>query len=406
MIKISILGDIMCEPLLIRAAKKGKTYNFNPIFNEIKEIIKDSDYAIGNLETPLAGKDKFFCNELYSFNAPDEFAIAVKNAGIDMVTTANNHCLDRGMDGLDRTLEILDNAGIGHCGTSSEKKDSRIGYFKIGNIRFALVCGTYGTNHQSNHVLIMKDREKNVNLLRGQDAIGFYKIGKKDPTAKTRNNRWIRFLYRVLRKAGLVPWKAQMIYKLFRQKKTIPYSDDYMEGEIPSIYTDMLLKDLQEARKNADFVFFFPHIGGQFNTEPGTFSKYITKCAADSGCCDIIVSSHAHVIQGHGILSETPCFYSIGNVSMSPNSYYIPDDADTDLGIILHIYLEGSRIHKISFTMIHISEKIHGMMKILPIDKINVSGSLIARIRKNYRLFTGMEMPINKPFKREYDIKL
>ena len=65
MIKISILGDIMCEPLLLKAAKKGGSYDFSGVFENVKELLSESDYVIGNLETPLAGKEAKYVNELY-----------------------------------------------------------------------------------------------------------------------------------------------------------------------------------------------------------------------------------------------------------------------------------------------------------------------------------------------------
>ena len=74
MIKISFLGDIMCEPLLLKAAKIHNTYDFSRVFLNVKGLLADSDYVVGNLETPLAGEEAGLVNELFSFNAPDEFA--------------------------------------------------------------------------------------------------------------------------------------------------------------------------------------------------------------------------------------------------------------------------------------------------------------------------------------------
>ena len=109
--KITIIGDIMCEPRLLKASKSKGHYNFDGVFQNVKDLFKESDYVIGNLETPLAGKEKGYTNGLFSFNTPDEFADAVKASGIDLVTTANNHCFDRGIDGMIRTLEVLEKKG-------------------------------------------------------------------------------------------------------------------------------------------------------------------------------------------------------------------------------------------------------------------------------------------------------
>ena len=72
----------MCEPLLLRAARKEDSYDFNCVFEHVKEIFANSDCVIGNLETSLARIDAGLVNKLFSFNALDEFADAVKDAGI------------------------------------------------------------------------------------------------------------------------------------------------------------------------------------------------------------------------------------------------------------------------------------------------------------------------------------
>lgn len=60
---------------------------------------------------------------MYSFNTPDRFVCSMKSAGIDYVSTANNHCLDRGTEGLIRTLDLLDQYGIKHFGTYRSKEE-------------------------------------------------------------------------------------------------------------------------------------------------------------------------------------------------------------------------------------------------------------------------------------------
>ena len=55
--KITFLADIMCEPPVLKAAKrKGGRYDFGGVFAHEKGLISEADLVIGNLETPLAGK--------------------------------------------------------------------------------------------------------------------------------------------------------------------------------------------------------------------------------------------------------------------------------------------------------------------------------------------------------------
>ena len=106
--KLTVLGDIMCELSVLKAAKKGKTYDFNWCFDGVRDLLKKSDYRICNLETPMAGEEAGYSKNFICFNAPDTYADAIKNAGFDLVATANNHTFDRGYDGLVRTIQVLD----------------------------------------------------------------------------------------------------------------------------------------------------------------------------------------------------------------------------------------------------------------------------------------------------------
>ena len=74
---------------------------------------------MGSLETPLAGrKAKYTCEDT-NLNTPDDILYSLKEMGINMLTTGNNHALDRGKKGLIRTLETLDRYGFDHIGTAN-----------------------------------------------------------------------------------------------------------------------------------------------------------------------------------------------------------------------------------------------------------------------------------------------
>ena len=105
--KITVLGDLMCEPPFLEAAK-ARGMDFYTAMKPLKGLLREADYVIGNMESPVAGEKAVYTEWLASFNAPDEFPKAIKELGVDLVSTANNHAVDRGMDGMRKTLDKLD----------------------------------------------------------------------------------------------------------------------------------------------------------------------------------------------------------------------------------------------------------------------------------------------------------
>ena len=98
--KITFLGDIMCEKPFLKAAIK-RNNDFYSTFARLQEMLSESDFVAGNLETPIAGKELGYTKDLYAFNTPSEFLDGLKKLKIDLYLTANNHCLDRGVKGLE-----------------------------------------------------------------------------------------------------------------------------------------------------------------------------------------------------------------------------------------------------------------------------------------------------------------
>lgn len=149
-ITLTFLGDAMMHKEQIRNAyiKEHSAYSFNEYFESLEGIIRSADLAIINAEFTLAGKpySGYPC-----FSAPDEYAEYLKDSGIDIFLTANNHILDKGWRGLRRTLEVYSDKEIFTAGTAlSAKEDSLCNplIVPVRGIRIAFVNATYGTNAQ------------------------------------------------------------------------------------------------------------------------------------------------------------------------------------------------------------------------------------------------------------------
>lgn len=145
------VGDAMQHQAQIDRAKELGTdggYDYSESFSLIAPAVRKADYAVVNLEVPLGGGKGGYTG-YPCFSAPDEFAVALKDAGFDLFLTANNHTLDRSDAGLRRTLTVLDSLQVDHTGTFYDKseRDAKVPFIKsVNGIKVAFLNYTYGTN--------------------------------------------------------------------------------------------------------------------------------------------------------------------------------------------------------------------------------------------------------------------
>ena len=162
-INIVGIGDSLCHSQNFKDAYDSETdtYDFSPMFKNVTKYVENATVAVGNLETTLAGKERGYSG-YPTFNSPDELALDLKEMGIDILTTANNHCIDKGYSGLVSTLDKLDEYGIAHTGTSRSVEEQNTILFKdLEGIKTAFLCYTYGTNG----IPIPTGKEYCVNLI-------------------------------------------------------------------------------------------------------------------------------------------------------------------------------------------------------------------------------------------------
>lgn len=129
------------------AAADGRAgYDFAPLMAGIEPLVSEADLAICHLETPLAPPGGPFSGYPV-FSVPPEIAPALAETGYDACSTAANHSYDQGADGVDRTLDTLDAAGIDHAGTArSEAEANELTMVDVGNVAVALLSYSYSFN--------------------------------------------------------------------------------------------------------------------------------------------------------------------------------------------------------------------------------------------------------------------
>ena len=147
---LMVAGDVMSHMPITKDAYVAETdsYDYSHMLQFAARQLEGADYAVANLETTLAGGPNY--SGYPAFNSPDELAYNVKEAGFDLLSTANNHSRDKGIDGIFRTLDVLDEAGLAHVGTyrSQEERDANHGIHvaDVGGISVAFLSYTYGLN--------------------------------------------------------------------------------------------------------------------------------------------------------------------------------------------------------------------------------------------------------------------
>ncbi|MCB1137584.1 MAG: CapA family protein [Leptospiraceae bacterium] len=149
-ISFAVVGDLMGHDEQIKSAydTKCKCYDYSSVFEDTAPIFRKADLAIGNLEVTLPGKaDRYKGYPL--FGSPDAYAEAMKKAGFDILTLANNHTVDTGKAGVIRTWNVVHKLGMIGLGVYPSQKayeKNPVPVIEKNGFRIAMLNYTYGTN--------------------------------------------------------------------------------------------------------------------------------------------------------------------------------------------------------------------------------------------------------------------
>lgn len=161
-ITIAAIGDVLLHDTVYKDAKTDDGYDFMPMSELVKPYLKESTITFANQETMIGGEE-IGLSSYPQFNSPTEIGDALKESGVDIVSLANNHTLDRGEEAIQNALAHWDQINMPYVGAYKDKKDAeklRVVETEEG-IDVAFLAYTYGTNG----IPVPKGKDYLVNLI-------------------------------------------------------------------------------------------------------------------------------------------------------------------------------------------------------------------------------------------------
>jgi len=249
--KLTLVGDLLFEQPFYDAIEAG--YNKDEYFSLVKNYFEEDDLSIGNMEVVIGNENLKTSGVGYNFCAPEYIGHLVNNLDFEVLGTANNHAFDRGIEGLNSTLDFFNNnTDIITVGTYKDKFDrDNLRVLDINGIKFGILSYTYGTNQKPN------DSDKNL--------IGYY----RDPSTK----------------------------------------------KVTDEYKDILKNEITALKEKNDVIIVMMHWGSEFTYIPNKEQREMALFLNELGV-DIIVGSHSHSIQPIEVIEgqhKTLVYYSLGN---------------------------------------------------------------------------------------------
>jgi len=259
-----------------------------------------------------------YSKEQYSFNSPIELLKALKSVGVDMVTTANNHCFDRGEEGLVQTIQNLKECGIENLGTHLKEEKAYV-IREMNGVRVGFLSFTYGTNAFANGNYMSPDHRYMVDLLQRQEL--------SNPLTR---KIWMShgFGFRCIRKAARKLHIGQFDKQVYERR-------EFANKEMKK-YRDTVKKCKAEG---VDYIIALLHIGGQYNSKPTDYTREMCEYSKSLGV-NAVIANHEHVIheiEWNEISSSKFCIYSLGNFLSATGVIRNPYDRLAQYSVAINI---------------------------------------------------------------------
>ncbi|MGG7176182.1 CapA family protein [Clostridium paraputrificum] len=261
-INIVFAGDVLMHGPQLKSGYDAinNTYNFDDFFTYVNSYISNADLAICNSETSYLGAGSTYSG-YPTFNSPTELLSSLKNTGFDVLASAHNHILDKGVQGFNNTSKAITDSGFDLIGIKNSLEDKNYIVKDINGIKIGITNYTYSTLDSTgaralNGIPVPKELNERINL----------------------------------------------------------FSDSNIDNDLVS------MKSTLDAMKadGAEFSIFYLHWGNEYQRLPSKEQEKIAKVLNSYGV-DAIIGSHPHVVQPVRTIKndesdkETLVCYSLGN---------------------------------------------------------------------------------------------
>jgi poly-gamma-glutamate synthesis protein (capsule biosynthesis protein) len=289
-VTIAAAGDVLSHAAVTRDAQKnagGSGYDFRPMFADVTQLISGADLALCHMETPISQTNtQLTVGGQLVFNTPHEILDGVKSAGYDGCEFASNHSWDQGLDGLKSTTAAFADAGLGYAGPNPDpQQPEAVARYDVHGITVAHLAYTYTI------------------------------LNRGDPSTETPPGAaWLGAAMWPIRKAA---------------------------GIIAAAH--------QARQAGADVVVVSLHWGQEYNWTPTKDQTALAEALLGSPDIDVILGSHAHVVQPCQTVHDKLVFYGLGNSLSNQSSQVDPNlKPETQDGMIATVTVSRDASGKVT----------------------------------------------------------
>ena len=261
--KMSIAGDYIIYSSIYKGANEnanGNGYDFKPMVKNLRQFTEKCDVNYYNQETILGGTEMGL-SDYPLFISPQEAGDAMVDLGYNLVSTATNHALDGGEEGILNSCEYWKKQkGVFMTGTfDSQESRDKVNVLECNGIKYSMLDYTYSTN------------------------------GIPCPEGKD-------YLINV--------WPTDL--EINDPEKDTAYQE----------YKKQVKKDIDAVRDKVDFLIVCMHAGVEYMPDESEYQDDMAQFLADNGV-NLVIGTHPHVIEPARYIGDTLVYYSMGNLLCS-----------------------------------------------------------------------------------------